>query len=72
MSNLTTDDFSTLDNRYVTKEEYTLAQEKISDQIHELRKNYAVITTKLNLIVGILSAIGVAVLSVAVKMLFRM
>lgn len=71
MSNITKDDYDALDNRYVTKEEYSTAQKEVSNQINELQKNYEVIKTKLNLIVGILSAIGVATLTVAVRLLFN-
>lgn len=63
-------DFPILDDRYVKRSDCATHQKNIDREISDLRKNDAVILTKLNIITGILSAIGVAVLGVAVKLLF--
>ena len=62
--------FPILDDRYVKLTDCAAHQKDVDKEIAELRKNYAVITAKLNIITGILSAIGIAVLGVAVKLLF--
>lgn len=63
-------DFPILDDRYVKLSDCAAHQKAVDKEISDLRKNDAVILTKLNTITGILSAIGVAVLGVAVKLLF--
>lgn len=64
------EDFELLDNRYVKKDECIEKHEKTDEKISNLKSDIASIKTRLNMLIGILSAIGVAVLGVAVKMLF--
>lgn len=64
------EDIERLDERYVRKEDCSTIQadaDKRIDQIHEAQ---AIMNTKLNTLIGILSAIGVSVLGIAVKLLF--
>ena len=44
--------------------------EKHEAQLNEGRTNFATINTKLNFVIGIMSAVGVAILGVVVKMIF--
>lgn len=64
------EDIERLDERYVRKEDCSTIQadtDKRIDQIHEAQ---AIMNTKLNILIGILSAIGVSVLGISVKLLF--
>jgi len=44
--------------------------ERHEQQLNDGRMNFATINTKLNFVIGIMSAVGVAVLGVVVKMAF--
>lgn len=58
------------DNRYVLKDDCTDRQEKVESRIEDSEKNIAILVTKMNTLIKILSAISVPVLAIAIKMLF--
>lgn len=55
---------------FVTRTEWDKNIDKTTAEVAELKKDIAVLGTKLNYLIGILSAIGVGVLGVAIKVLF--
>jgi len=55
---------------FVTKDECGASQKGMHEEIASIKIDMAAVKTKLNILIGILSAIGVAVLGVAVKLLF--
>lgn len=63
-------DFEVLDQRYVQKDDCVDNRTKVDHRIDETEKNFAVLNTKLNWLIGILSAIGVSVLGIAISSLF--
>ena len=64
-------DFEILDARYVKKDDCVDHRAESSREIEEIRRDSAVLKTKLNITIGILSAIAVPVLAIAVKLLFK-
>lgn len=58
-----------LDGRYVTRNECDRTTRKTYDRIEDIKLDTAKIGTKLNVIVAILGAIGVAVCSAVVHMI---
>lgn len=64
------EDIERLDERYVRKEDCSTIQADTDKRIDEIHVTQAVMDTKLNILIGILSAIGVAVLGIAVKLFF--
>ncbi|MBO5023574.1 MAG: hypothetical protein J6D11_04635 [Clostridia bacterium] len=58
-----------LDGRYVRKKDCARAVDKTEEHINELRVFVTKIGTKLNIITGILGAIGTAVLAAVVKII---
>lgn len=58
------------DARFVTEEKCDELMEKTRDEISKINVDVAQIGTKLNTIIGILSAIGVAFLGAVVKFFF--
>ena len=61
---------SEFDGRYVLAEECEKTVKEESKKIDRLTVEFAKSNTKLNILIGLLSSIGVAVLSVCVKLLF--
>lgn len=64
------DDIEQLRPFFVTRSEWDQNIDKTTQEVAELKKDIAVLGTKLNYLIGILSAIGVGVLGVAIKVLF--
>lgn len=63
-------DIDRLKEIFVTRKECDENMQQTDDKIGDLKEDTAVIKTRLNMTLGILSAIGVAVLSVAIKLMF--
>lgn len=59
-----------MDGRYVTRKECDRTTSRTYDRIEDIKIDTARIGTKLNIIVAILGAIGVAVCSAIVHMIF--
>lgn len=64
------DDFDRLDERYIKRIECIDLRTATDKRIDTIITDMAVNKTKLNVLIGILSAIGVPVLAIAVKLLF--
>lgn len=64
------EDIEQLTAFFVTRTEWDKNIDKTTAEVAELKKDIAVLGTKLNYLIGILSAIGVGVLGVAIKVLF--
>lgn len=64
------EDIERLDERYVMQKDCTARQEEQDEKINELRLRLVKVDTKLGVLIGILSAIGVPVIAIAVKLLF--
>ena len=67
---LSKDDMDQLTLVFVTREECQDTQDAYSGKLAENSKSLVQIETKLNMLLGILTPIGVAVLGIAVKLLF--
>lgn len=65
------DDIERLDGRYMKKDDCAATQKDFDKRMDEGEKTAAVLTTKLNAMIGILAAIAVPILAIAVKLLFR-
>lgn len=63
-------DIERLDERYVRKEDCSENRSQFDTRINTVDKTLAVCSTKLNILIGIMTAIGTAVLGIAVKLLF--
>lgn len=55
------------DQRYVKKDDCVDNRTKVDHRIDETEKSFAVLNTKLNWLIGILSTIGVSVLGIAIN-----
>lgn len=55
------------DQRYVKKDDCVDNRVKVDRRIDETEKSFAVLNTKLNWLIGILSTIGVSVLGIAIN-----
>lgn len=55
------------DQRYVKKDDCVDNRTKVDNRIDETEKSFAVLNTKLNWLIGILSTIGVSVLGIAIN-----
>ena len=64
------DDFERLDERYVKKDDCIDLRADTDKRIDSIVTDMAVMKTKLNTLIAILSAIAVPVLAIAVKYLF--
>ena len=67
---ITPDDVEYLRSIFVSKESCEARNEQVQKDITEIKITQMSIQTKQNMTLGILGAIGVAVLSIAIKMLF--
>ena len=65
-----TADLERLDERYVKKDDCTVLRTETDRRIDAFVTDFAVMKTKLNMLMGILSAIAVPVLAIAIKLLF--
>lgn len=63
-------DIARLDEIYVRKDDCTEYRASEEKEFREMSERIIEIKTKQNITIGILSAIGVAVLTIAVKVLF--
>lgn len=64
------EDIARLDERYVKKDDCTVLRSDTDRRIDAIVTDFAVMKTKLNMLIGILSAIAVPVLAIAIKLLF--
>ena len=64
------EDITRLDERYVKKDDCTVLRSDTDRRIDAIVTDFAVMKTKLNMLIGILSAIAVPVLAIAIKLLF--
>lgn len=64
-------DFDALDARYVKKDDCVDHRTETAKEMEEIRRDSAILKTKLNIVIAILAAIGVPVLSIAVTLLFK-
>ena len=64
------EDLTRLDERYVKKDDCTVLRSDTDRRIDAIVTDFAVMKTKLNMLIGILSAIAVPVLAIAIKLLF--
>lgn len=64
-------DLEVLDERYVRKDVCSDHRATNSKEMQEIREGLAIIKTKVNILLGILGAIAVPVLAIAVKFLFE-
>ena len=64
------EDIEYLRTIFVSRETCDTKNDKQEEEIIELKMSITSIQTKLNMLLGVLGAIGVAVLSIAVKLLF--
>lgn len=58
------------DTKYMTYNESKQMELTLNEKIAAVKQDTEVLKTRLNMVIGILTAVGVAILSVAVKMLF--
>lgn len=68
--NITPEDIEYLRTVFVSRETCDTKNDQQEKEIIDLKMSITSIQTKLNMLLGILGAIGVAVLSIAVKLLF--
>lgn len=64
------EDINYLKQFFVLRETCDTKNDRQDAKIFEIEKNIVSIQTKLNMLIGILGAIGVAVLGIAIKLLF--
>ena len=67
---LTTEDIDRLKEIFVTRKECETTVEEINGKLSNDMKELAVINTKLSLILWLLGAVGAAVITVLIKILF--
>ena len=70
MENVTREMIAELKEVFVTKDECNKLMDAESEKIAEIKIDMAKICGKLNIMIGILSAIGCSILGVCVKVLF--
>lgn len=63
-------DLARLDERYRRKDECEDKMSATDSRVDDLKTDVEVVKTKLNILIGILSAIGVGVLGIALKLIF--
>lgn len=63
------EDIEQLSAFFVTRAEWDKNIDKTTAEVAELKKDIAVLGTKLNYLIAILSAIGVPVLGIAIKLI---
>ena len=63
-------DIARLDERYVRKDDCADKMSNTDSRVDALKTDVEVVKTKLNILIGILSTIGVGVLGIAIKLLF--
>ena len=64
-------DLARLDERYVKKDDCTVLRSETDRRIDSIKEDITVVKTKLNILIGILSGIGAGVLTIALKLLFK-
>lgn len=64
-------DIHRLDERYMKKDDCAATQKDFDKRMDEGEKNFAVFSTKLNIMIGILATIAAPILAIAVKLLFK-
>lgn len=64
-------DIRRLDERYMKKDDCAATQKDFDKRMDEGEKNFAVFSTKLNIMIGILATIAAPILAIAVKLLFK-
>lgn len=64
------EDIERLDERYVKKDDCTTLMGSTDNRVDDLKTDIAVMKTQLKILIGILSAIAVPVLAIAIKLLF--
>lgn len=64
------EDIARLDERYVKKDDCTVLRTDTDNRIDAIKVDIEIVKTKMNTVIGILSAIGVPVLAIALKYLF--
>lgn len=66
---LTNEDIDRLKAVFRTKDDCEERHDAVSADMHSLDQKFAVVTTKLNMLLGILGCIGAAVIGILVKMI---
>ena len=64
-------DIRRLDERYVKKDDCGAVQRDLDKRMDEGEKNFAVFSTKLNIMIAILATIAAPILAIAVKLIFK-
>lgn len=64
------EDIDRLDERYVRKDDCNEMRTETDKRIEEMKTDVAIMKSKLNTLIGILTTIAVPVLAIAVKYLF--
>jgi hypothetical protein len=64
------EDIERLDERYVKKDDCATLMGVTDNRVDDLKTDIAVMKTQLKILIGILSAIAVPVLAIAIKLLF--
>lgn len=64
------EDFVRLDERYVKQSDCTVIQSETDKRIDAIHEDVAIVKTRMNAMIGILTAIAAPVLAIAVKYLF--
>lgn len=65
------DEIEQLSTIFVTRAEWDKSVDKTTQEIAEVKQDIAVLGTKINALIGILAAIAVPILGIAVKLLFH-
>lgn len=63
-------DIARLDERYVRKDDCNDKMSSTENRVDALKTDVEIVKTKLNVLIGILAAIAVPVLGIAIKLLF--
>ena len=64
------EDLDRLDEIFVRKDQCVILRSQMDKRIDETEKAFAVMNTKLSILIGILGAIAVPILGIAIKMIF--
>ena len=65
------DEIEQLSNIFVTRAEWDKSVDKTTAEVADLKRDIAVLGTKLTYLIGILGAIAVPILGIAVKLIFN-
>ena len=65
------EDIEWLDERYVKKDDCTVLRTDTDRRIDSIKEDITIVKTKLNVLIGILSAIGTILLGIALKIMFK-